>query len=165
MKTIDLGDVDVDGDDLDKILASIEKGEKQSSQPSSHPELAPKVVTYEDQESLLDIPQKKWDVLLKAMDNPLEEQKQIAVKMKLYIDAQMKRDLVEYGKFTETTRKWLSDYNTLLSAMHKNIHGDKTTHEIKLTHGMIASKIRESLNYTPSKDSIVDVDVEEESED
>lgn len=95
--------------------------------------------------NLLDIKPADWDKLLKAMDSPVEVQKEVAAKMKLFIDHQMVQDMREFGKLTESTRKWLCDYTTLLSSLHKDLHGTKVSADINMiSHAAIASKIRQA---------------------
>lgn len=102
--------------------------------------------------NLLDITPEKWKELVEEMNNPVEVQKEVAAKMKLFVDHQMRQDIKEYGKLTESTRKYLNDYTTLLSDLHKNLHGSKLNTEINIvSHAQISAKIRQASRIIDTK--------------
>ena len=84
--------------------------------------------------------------LLKDMQNPVNAQKEIAVKIKLFLDKRIEDELVKNGVLGDNTRKWIETYTSLLDRLQKAIHGDKTLnlHVHQVTHGEIAAKMRES---------------------
>ena len=96
----------------------------------------PKIVTTED-----------LDRLLKDMQNPVNAQKEIAVKIKVFLDKRIDDEIQKNGVLGDNTRKWIETYTTLLDRLQKAIHGDKTLnlHVHQITHGEIAAKMRESV--------------------
>ena len=83
--------------------------------------------------------------LLKDMQNPVNSQKEIAVKVKLFLDKRIKDEMEKNGVLGDNTRKWIETYTTLLEKLQRAIHGDKSLnlHVHKVTHGEIAAKMRE----------------------
>ena len=89
-------------------------------------------------------------VLLKDMQNPVNAQKEIAVKIKLFLDKRIEDEIEKQGVLGDNTRKWIETYTSLLDRLQKAIHGDKTLnlHVHQITHGEIAAKIREAVIVT-----------------
>lgn len=83
--------------------------------------------------------------LLKDMQNPVNSQKEIAVKVKLFLDKRIKDEMDKNGVLGDNTRKWIETYTTLLEKLQRAIHGDKSLslHVHQVTHGEIAAKMRE----------------------
>ena len=104
--------------------------------------LAPKRKEKEKEISVED-----FEKLLTDMQNPVNAQKDIAVKVKLFIDKRIKDEMEQKGVLGDNTRKWIETYTTLLDRLQKAIHGDKTLnlHVHQITHGEIAAKMRESV--------------------
>lgn len=96
--------------------------------------------------------EEEWNKLLKEMDKPAEMQKELATKMKIFVDEQIERDIKDYNKITESTRKFIQDYSNLLSALNKNLYGDKTQVDINISNSMIASKIRGASKFIDVKE-------------
>lgn len=87
----------------------------------------------------------KMEEMLKDMQNPVNFQKELAVKVKLALDNQMKLDLKNQGVLSDHTRRWVESYNKILGNIQSAIHGDKSVnlHLHKVSHGDIAARIRE----------------------
>ncbi len=83
--------------------------------------------------------------LVKNMNHPLEAQKELAARVKTFLDFQTERELAEKGVLTDFTRRWIKTYADLLDAIHKNAFGEKKVnlHLHKVSHGDIANKIRQ----------------------
>ncbi len=96
--------------------------------------------------------QVEWERLLKEMDKPAEMQKELAVKMKIFVDEQIERDIKEYNQIRDNTRKFIQDYNNILSMLNKNLYGDKTQVDINISNSMIASKIRQASKVIDVKE-------------
>jgi len=100
----------------------------------------------EEEELLLEEPQQKltFEDVIKTMDSPIDIQKELAAKVKVYVDNRMKHELSEKGKISQETRKWVELLNGLLEKMHKEMFGDKSTsmnlHIV--SHSDISSKLR-----------------------
>ena len=90
-----------------------------------------------------------FEKLLTDMQNPVNAQKEIAVKVKLFLDDRIKLELEKNGALGDNTRKWIETYTGLLEKLQRAIHGDKSLnlHVHQITHGDIAAKIRESKNH------------------
>ena len=107
----------------------------------------PKIVTTED-----------LDKLLKDMQNPVNAQKEIAVKIKVFLDKRIDDEIQKNGVLGDNTRKWIETYTTLLDRLQKAIHGDKSVnlHVHQITHGEIAAKMRESVIVLDKNNKRVD---------
>jgi len=88
-----------------------------------------------------------FDKMLLDMDNPINPQKEIAVKIKSFLDKRIKDEMNKNGVLGDNTRKWIETYTSLLEKLQRAIHGDKSLnlHVHDITHGDIAAKIRESV--------------------
>jgi len=95
--------------------------------------------------SLITLSEDDFDRMLKAMGNPVEAQKEVAVKIKAFLDHRMSQELSEKGFLSDHTRRWVRDYNVILENIQKALFGDKSVnlHLHKVTHSQIAAKIRE----------------------
>jgi hypothetical protein len=104
-------------------------------------EIAPKRIKTEEEE----ITEEKFQEMLKDMQNPVNSQKEIAVKIKIFLDKRIKDEMDKNGVLGDNTRRWIETYTTLLEKLQRAIHGDKSLnlHVHKITHGEIAAKIRE----------------------
>lgn len=88
-----------------------------------------------------------FDQMIKDMQNPVNSQKEIAVKVKLFLDKRIKDEMEKNGVLGDNTRKWIETYTTLLEKLQRAIHGDKSLnlHVHQITHGEIAAKMREYI--------------------
>ena len=86
-----------------------------------------------------------FEKLLTDMQNPVNAQKEIAVKVKLFLDKRIKDEMEQKGVLGDNTRKWIETYTALLEKLQRAIHGDKSLnlHVHQVTHGEIAAKMRE----------------------
>jgi len=90
---------------------------------------------------------KDFEQLLTDMQNPVNAQKEIAVKVKLFLDKRIKDEMEQKGVLGDNTRKWIETYTALLEKLQRAIHGDKSLnlHVHQVTHGEIAAKMREFI--------------------
>ena len=86
-----------------------------------------------------------FEQLLTDMQNPVNAQKEIAVKVKLFLDKRIKDEMDKNGILGDNTRKWIETYTALLEKLQRAIHGDESLnlHVHEITHGEIAAKMRE----------------------
>jgi len=93
------------------------------------------------------VTEEDFQEMLKDMQNPVNSQKEIAVKVKLFLDKRIKDEMNKNGVLGDNTRRWIETYTSLLEKLQKAIYGDKTLnlHVHKVTHGEIAAKMRESM--------------------
>ncbi len=98
-----------------------------------------------DEEDNFKITDKNFKKMMVQMENPIEAQKEIAIKIKIFLDAKMSREMEELNALTDSTRRWIETYNNLLEKIQKSIYGDKSVnlHIHKISHSDIATKIRE----------------------
>jgi len=91
-----------------------------------------------------DMTEEKFRRLLDCMNKPAEEMKQSAIRIKIFLDVQIKKDMETKGFLTDFTRRWMKDYNDLLKELQKALYGDKSTnlHLHAVSHSTIASKMR-----------------------
>lgn len=94
-----------------------------------------------------EITEEDFSKMLKDMQNPVNSQKEIAVKVKLFLDKRIKDEMDKNGVLGDNTRKWIETYTALLEKLQRAIHGDKSLnlHVHKVTHGDVAAKIREAV--------------------
>jgi len=94
-----------------------------------------------------EITEKEFTDLLKDMQNPVNAQKEIAVRIKLFLDKRIGDELDRNGVLGDNTRKWIETYTSILDKLQRALHGDKTLnlHVHQITHGEIAAKMRESV--------------------
>ena len=82
--------------------------------------------------------------ILKKMDEPIPLQQELAVQIKNIIDQRVRLETRDEKPISETTRRWMIDYNNILNNIQKNKYGDKSVslniHTVG--HSAIASKIR-----------------------
>lgn len=88
----------------------------------------------------------EFNKLLEVMQNPADAQRELAVQVKLFLDKRIKQEIEEKGILSDHTRRWVESYNSILEKLQKSLYGEKTVnlHLHKVTHSMIASKIREA---------------------
>ena len=90
-----------------------------------------------------------FKIMLEEMDNPVLAQKKIAVQIKHFLDNKINSEMKKSGTLSESTRRWIESYNSILEKIQKAMHGDKSVnlniHAI--SHADIAARIRESEKY------------------
>jgi hypothetical protein len=101
--------------------------------------------------------------IVAKLDQPVEIQKDLAARLKLFLDKRMQEEMTKKGYLSDFTRRWVSEYNDLLDRIHKNLFGDKSVHLHlgKVTHAHIASLMRDYRDVPQSKETIVEVDTDE----
>lgn len=91
----------------------------------------------------------EFKTMLEEMDNPVLAQKKIAVQIKHFLDNKITSEMKKGGTLSESTRRWIESYNSILEKIQKAMHGDKSVnlniHAI--SHADIAARIRESEKY------------------
>lgn len=89
----------------------------------------------------------QMEEMMSDMENPVKFQKELAVKIKVSLDHQMKIELETKGLLSDHTRRWVESYNKILDRIQVAIHGDKSVnlHLHKVSHSDISNKIRESV--------------------
>ena len=110
----------------------------------------------EFEEARESIPEKKpveiesdedFEEALKQMENPVDSLKELAVKIKRYLDKRIKKEEEsEKGILTDHTRRWIESYQKILEKIQKALHGDKSVnlHLHKVSHADIGAKMREA---------------------
>lgn len=100
----------------------------------------------EEKDSVYEIVESDMDGLLAKMENPVNAQKELAVKVKMFLDEKMKIEMAKNGYLSDSTRRWIESYNNILEKLQKSLYGDKSVnlHIHKVTHSQIAAKIREA---------------------
>jgi len=92
-----------------------------------------------------EITEEKFKHLLKELENPVIHQKELAVKLKCFLDVRIEKDLIEKGTLTDSTRRWVETYNNTLEKLQKALYGEKSVnlHVHKVTHSQIAARMRQ----------------------
>ena len=85
--------------------------------------------------------------LLEEMQNPVQAQQHLAVKIKSFLDKRISDEMRDKGFLSDHTRRWVESYNNILEKIQKALHGDKSVnlHLHKVSHSDISTKIRESV--------------------
>ena len=89
--------------------------------------------------------EEEFSKMLKEMQNPSNAQKDLAVKIKIFLDDRIQKEITKNSFLSDNTRKWVETYNNILEKLQRSLHGDKSVslHFQKVSHGEIAAKIRE----------------------
>ena len=102
------------------------------------------------------VTEEEFSTLLKKMENPVDCQKEVAVRVKLFLDHQINTEMKEKGVLSESTRRWVNQFNNICETIQKALYGDKSVnlHVVKVTHSDIAKNIRKYRKHTtkPVKD-------------
>jgi len=82
--------------------------------------------------------------IIELFDKPVERQKEMAAKIKLYLDERIAEDIRESKVIKESTRRFIELYNELIDKLHKNLYGEKSVnlHLHKVSHDHISQLIR-----------------------
>jgi len=99
---------------------------------------------------------------LELFDKPVEMQKELASKIKSFVDNKIAAELKETGFLTDFTRRWVKDYNEILDKLHKNIYGDKSLnlHLHKVSHAQIRGMINKYKDLEEDKFDEETIDIE-----
>jgi len=107
------------------------------------------------------------DIIIKKLEQPVELQKELAAKLKLYIDQRMAEELKTKKYLSDFLRRWISEYNELLDRIQKNLYGDKSVslHLYKVSHSTISAFMRKYKNEKASKEpTVIDAEAKEEND-
>ena len=99
-------------------------------------------------DAMIEMPdEKKFEEMMTEMQNPVKAQKEIAVKIKIFLDHKIEQEMKTKGELTQGTRHWIESYNKILDKLQSAIHGDKSLnlHVHRVTHSDISNKIEESI--------------------
>ena len=94
------------------------------------------------------ISDEEFERMLKTMENPVDSLREMAVKIKIFLDKRIKAEMnSEQGILTDHTRRWVESYEKILEKIQKALHGDKSVnlHVHKISHKHIGAKMRESV--------------------
>lgn len=82
----------------------------------------------------------------KALEQPVEAQKELTAKIKLFLDHQIAQDIRDRGRLSPFTLKWTELYNNLLNNIQRNTYGDKHTHNVSggITYADVSQLIRDA---------------------
>jgi len=123
---------------------------------------APEVPTPEDNPTHVPLlSEKEVNIIIKKLEQPVDLQKELAAKLKLYIDQRMNKELAEKGYLSDFVRRWISEYNELLDRIQKNLYGDKSAMMRKYKDEK-ASKESKEEDSQESKPVIIDTELKEE---
>jgi len=108
-----------------------------------------KPVAHESWDSLSD---EEFNKILESLKNPVEVQKEVAAKIKVFLDKRIEDELSENRSLSESTRKWTNNLNSILSEIQRNLYGEKNLNlHVGISHSQIAQKIREHSQYTDTE--------------
>jgi len=98
-----------------------------------------------DEEEILELKEK--------LKKPLDEQRELAAKLKLSLDKMMIGDLARNGYYGDHTLKILREYAALLNNIQHNLYGEKKTvdHNI-IDHAKVLALMRANQPIQLSKD-------------
>jgi len=127
-------------DDLDKVELKDDEGLTPAESPIMREEELKAIIT--------------------KLEQPVEIQKDLAARLKLFLDRRMKEEMQKKGFLSDFTRRWVSEYNDLLDRIHKNLYGEKSInlHIGKVTHAHIASLMRDFKDVPADKEKVVEAE-------
>lgn len=135
-------------------------GKEEFDEAENLPE-PPKLPKPFDMTTSSEMTEERFQSMMENLKNPVEAQKEIAVRLKNYLDQKMDKELGENGYLSDSLRRWVTEYNGLLEKIQKALYGDKSVnlHLHKVSHSHIASKIRRyadknDKNINPSNNNI-----------
>lgn len=87
----------------------------------------------------------EFEKLLAELENPVNAQKQMAVKIKYFLDMRMEKEMNEKGVLSDHTRRWFESYTGLIDKIQKALYGEKSVnlHIHKVTPSQIAARMRQ----------------------
>ena len=71
------------------------------------------------------VTQEDFDKMIIDMENPVNSQKEIAVKVKIFLEKRINKEMEQKGVLGDNTRKWIETYTNLLEKLKRAINGDK----------------------------------------
>lgn len=82
--------------------------------------------------------------VVQALNAPLELQKELAAKVKFYLDAKIRLEMSELQGITNNTKSWMRFYNEMLTDINKAINGDRhvNLNVNAITHADISALMR-----------------------
>lgn len=97
-------------------------------------------------ENSSELTEEQFKKMLAKMQHPIEVQKEIAVKVKQYLDKRMADELEEEGVLSKMTLEWVSQFNRICDSIQRGIYGNKNINLNihKISHSDISAKIREA---------------------
>jgi len=80
-----------------------------------------------------------------SLKNPAKIQREMAAKVKYFLDKQMKEEIIYDGKLSNYTRIWMNDFNHMLDRMqyHSKSDRDRSIESDGITHSQISKKLRQ----------------------
>lgn len=95
----------------------------------------------------------KFEEMMTELQNPVKYQKEMAIKIKIFLDHQIESEMRDKGILSEGTRRWIDIYYKALDKIQSAIHGDKSInlHLHKVSHSDVSDKIR------ASEDEIIEI--------
>lgn len=111
------------------------------------PEKHKGTITVLDEEQKMFVPFTSDEVstVIKRLEDPLNLQKELAAKVHLFLNRQIDIETQSLGKLSDTTRKWITEYNDMLDKIQHAQFGEKTlhVHVQKISHSTIAQLMRQ----------------------
>lgn len=83
--------------------------------------------------------------VIKALENPVTLQKELAAKLKIIIDERIQREMKEDNALSKGTKEWVDSYNNMLNNIQSNMYGTKNLNlnlTGKVSHSQIGAMIR-----------------------
>lgn len=107
-----------------------------------------------------ELSEQEFKLALEDMQNPVESQKRIAVKLKHYLDWKIEKEMEEKGILSDHTRRWVETFNSILEKLQKSLYGDKSInlHLHKVSHSQIATQMRAAEKEEKKKKKKVKVE-------
>jgi hypothetical protein len=105
------------------------------------------VPTMKETAKIQELTQEKFEEMMTELQNPVKFQKEMAIKIKVFLDHQIEKEMREKSVLSEGTRRWIDIYYKALDKIQSAIHGDKSVniHLHKVSHSDVSTKIREAV--------------------
>jgi hypothetical protein len=123
-------------------MDSIDKKDMDEAKVEAKPELIAELNT--------ETAQAEFDKMMGEFDSPVQKWKEVAVKIKAFLDRRIENEMADKGLLSDHTRRWVETYNETLEKIQKALYGDKSVnlHVHTVTHSDIAMKIRNAKKVT-----------------
>ncbi|KHO45520.1 MAG: hypothetical protein QS98_C0010G0046 [archaeon GW2011_AR3] len=107
----------------------------------------------------IDFSKQEVDNFMPLFDKPVQQQKEMAAKLSLWITRQMDEES-KTGQLSDSLRRWMTLYKEILDSIHKNLYGEKSLRmnfRSEISHADIAALMRKYRNVPANKESNVSV--------
>lgn len=93
----------------------------------------------------IELKEERVKEIMQTMETPTLPARELAAKIKIYVDSRLNDEMLYKGFVSDHTRRWVESYSDMLDKLHKNLHGEKSVNinlSSKVSHAQIANLMR-----------------------